>query len=128
MARQTKALLVRMTDDGHVVLDRLADEMQLPKAEIVRRAVQTLAGQGGIVAGDERVALITIAESLRAIGTNLNQIARRLNTSGEVDAEALGAALTRLIDVNAATRMQMQQLTGQTRQRMIAGISSSAAP
>ena len=122
MRQQT--LLIRIGDEDRASLDRLACELGVSRAAIIRRALSGLRGSG--IAGDldSTVPLRSLQASLLGIGRNLNQIARHLNSRGDVDAGELGAVLSRIIALNDETRRMLSRLVGTSQASMTAAIQS----
>ncbi|MGL4635796.1 MAG: CopG family transcriptional regulator [Beijerinckiaceae bacterium] len=124
MRQQT--LLIRIGDEDRASLDRLAGELGVSRAAIIRRALSALRGSG--IAGDlgSTIELKALQASLLKVGRNLNQIARHLNSAGEVEAEQLGLVLSRIIALNDATRQVLGYLASGSQVAMVTAVRSQA--
>ena len=122
MRQQT--LLIRIGDEDRAALDAAAKAFGVSRAAIIRRALGALRGRG--IAGDldSGIALKVLQASLLATGRNLNQIARQLNSRGDVDAGELGAVLSRIIVLNDETRRMLSRLVGTSQASMTVAIQS----
>jgi hypothetical protein len=99
-----QTLLVRLTEDDRVLLDRLSAAGAGSRAAIVRRALKLLAGRMVSLDPDRNRLLRDLARSYAQAGVNLNQLARRLNTSEDTDLAGLAGVLSEIIALNDATR------------------------
>lgn len=124
MTQQT--LLIRICDEDRASLDRLASELGVSRAAIIRRALSALRGNG--IAGDldSAIALKLLQGSLLGVGRNLNQIARHLNSGGEIEAERLATVLSRIIALNDETRQMLNQLVDGSQVAMLTAVQSQA--
>ena len=120
MRQQT--LLIRIGDEDRAALDTAAAALGVSRAAIIRRALGAL--RGSQIAGDleSQIELKALQASLLATGRNLNQIARHLNSRGDIDAGVLGAVLTRIIALNDETRRTLSRLVGTSQASMTAAI------
>ena len=124
MRQQT--LLIRIGDDDRAALDKVAADLGISRAAIIRRALLALRGHGIASDPDSAIALKSLQASLLGIGRNLNQIARHLNSSGEIEAERLGIVLSRIIQLNDETRQTLSRLVNVGHVAMAASVGSSA--
>jgi hypothetical protein len=99
-----QTLLVRLTEDDRVQLDRLSAAGAGSRAAIVRQALKLLAGRMVSLDPDRNRLLRDLARSYAQAGVNLNQLARRLNTTGNTDLAGLAGVLSEIIALNDATR------------------------
>ncbi|MGL4240241.1 MAG: hypothetical protein ACRCTI_03925 [Beijerinckiaceae bacterium] len=105
-----QALLIRLEDHEREALDDVARRHKLSRAAVLRQTLQMLAGAP---APHDPILLENIRELRSAFeraGVNLNQVARRLNSSDALDARTLGAVLTEIIQLNRDTRALLAAL------------------
>ena len=124
MRQQT--LLIRIGEDDRASLDRLASELGVSRAAIIRRALSALRGSGVAGDPDSAIELKALQASLLSVGRNLNQIARHLNSGGEVEAEELAVVLSRIIALNDETRQMLNHLASGSQVAMVAAVRSQA--
>jgi Bacterial mobilisation protein (MobC) len=125
MRQQT--LLIRIGDEDRVALDAAAAALGVSRAAIIRRALGAL--RGSQIAGDleSQIELKALQASMLATGRNLNQIARHLNSSRNVDAGQLAAVLSRIIALNDETRRMPSRLVETSQASLTATIQSRPA-
>jgi predicted transcriptional regulator len=102
-----QTLLIRLSDQDRALLDRLAAQGHGSRASILREALMTLSGAVSIRDPERNRLLAGLAADYAKVGMLLNQIARRLNTDGGLDAGALGKVLLRLIALTDVTRREL---------------------
>ena len=124
MKQQT--LLIRIGDEDRAALDRLASEIGVSRAAIIRRALSALRGSGIAGDPDSAIELKALQASLLSVGRNLNQIARHLNSGGEVEAEELAVVLSRIIALNDETRQMLNHLADGSQVAMVAAVRPQA--
>jgi hypothetical protein len=99
-----QTLLVRLTEDDRVLLDRLSAAGAGSRAAIVRQALKLLAGRVVSLDPNRNRLLRDLARSYAQAGVNLNQLARRLNTAADTDLAGLAGVLAEIIALNDVTR------------------------
>ena len=100
---KTPVLTFRGSWELKTALERFAAEKGVSVSEIIRRLADEAVGAGPSLFPDEVTAMKHLRGELKAIGRNLNQVARKVN-SGEVladplDAEALRTVMARVEEV-----------------------------
>ena len=104
--RRTAGLTVQLTPTERKQLGDAAKRSGVPIGEYVRRLCLRRQGTAPVVAGTQRnPAAKALADELRAIGINLNQLARVANQTGDLRREGelsmtvdrLKAAMSRVI-------------------------------
>lgn len=101
--QRTKQCLVRLTSDEYACVAEKADRAGLPTAAFLRAAALGEAGpraQRRVPA--DRQALLRILGQLGKIGSNINQIAKRLNSGGPADLPLLQEALGAYLEMRGA--------------------------
>jgi predicted transcriptional regulator len=125
MRQQT--LLIRIGDEDRAVLDAAAEALGVSRAAIIRRALGALRGSQIVGDLESQIELKALQVSMLATGRNLNQIVRHFNSSGDVDADLLGAVLSRIIALNDETRRMLSRLVETSQASMTATILSQPA-
>lgn len=91
-----QVLHTRLSRDESLLFRAFCEENGLTPSEVLRRLAREAAGFGPTYDGDTRDAIVEYARQLRAIGVNLNQIARVLNSGRTPDFPTLHAGIGRL--------------------------------
>ena len=86
----------RLSRDESVLFRMFCEESGLTSSEVLRRLAREAAGFGPTYDGEMRDAIVEYTRQLRAIGVNINQIARILNSGRTPDYPTLQAGLGRL--------------------------------
>ena len=92
---------MRLTIVEYEALTNCADNYGVSRSQVVRRLIRELVRQRPDYFGDEKIQLRDLFRGLSQAGTNLNQIARKLNTDNECDEAELEKVL-------ADTRSQLK--------------------
>lgn len=101
--QRTKQCLVRLTSDEYARVAEKADRAGLPAGAFMRAAALGEAGpraQRRVPA--DRDTLLRILGQLGKIGSNVNQIAKRLNSGGPADISLLREALAAYLEMRNA--------------------------
>jgi hypothetical protein len=101
-------LLIRLSDQERVTLDRLVAEGRGSRAAVIREALMIFANRREPRDPVRDQKLHDLSTAYAKVGVSLNQIARRLNADGGLDEAVLGEALARLIALNDATRHELR--------------------
>ena len=98
---RTHMVTVRFTDDEIARLNYICDRFNITKAEHIRSSVFRLGEKGPVfqIALDSDIARELTAQ-FGKIGSNLNQIARKLNSGKEADNEIRNAINDCISDMN----------------------------
>lgn len=93
--KRTQLVGVRLSEDEHQVLATKAAAVGVSCADLMRSA-----GLGKKVASPkvDREGALTLAKELRAVGVNLNQLAKVANASGHVEVQQELADLREVLD------------------------------
>lgn len=78
--RRTKLVQTRVSEDEFQEFERFCSVLDVSVSEGLRRAVSCCCGDGAMLTAEEREMFLKVAEEFRAIGVNLNQMARAMNT------------------------------------------------
>ncbi|TDQ15329.1 plasmid mobilization relaxosome protein MobC [Phyllobacterium brassicacearum] len=91
-----QVLHTRLSREESALFRAFCAENGLTTSEALRRFVRQAAGFGPTYDGEIRDAILEYARQLRAIGVNINQIARILNSGRTPDFPTLQAGIGRL--------------------------------
>jgi len=91
-----QVLHTRLSRDERAAFRVFCDENGLTSSEVLRRLARQAAGFGPTYDGETRDAILEYARQLKAIGVNINQIARILNSGRTPDYPTLHAGIGRL--------------------------------
>lgn len=101
--QRTKQSLVRWTVDEHARMTQKADKAGMATAAFLRAAALGDAGpRAQRRAPADKDALLRILGQLGRIGSNVNQIARRLNLGGAPDLPEIQEALSAYLEIRNA--------------------------
>jgi hypothetical protein len=99
---------VRLTAGEDAALHEIARAQNITVSDLLRRFIHAAVGLGPLVDGDDRNLLRAVRAELNAIGVNLNQIARAMNTGlvppNKLLAERLGELREGLVHLGAGLR------------------------
>ena len=95
---RTKSVRVRLSDEELAALVSYCEQNHITTSEGLRRMARAAAGFGPTFDGDARNAILEYVKQLRAIGVNLNQIARILNSGFTPDFPTLKAGIGMLTE------------------------------
>ena len=93
---KTHVIHARLSQDENLRFRAFCDENGLTVSEALRRLAREAAGFGPTFEGETRDAVRDYSKQLRAIGVNINQIARILNSGRTPDYATLQAGIGRL--------------------------------
>lgn len=99
-------MTVRMKPDEHRILSERAKEVSTSFSRyLIECGLFECRLRRGILTPEDREALHFVAFQVAKVGTNLNQIARRLNApSGRIDPSHLEAALVEIRELTGSLR------------------------
>lgn len=84
-----KTITVRVTPEEFDQFSSLSEQYGLKKSDALRRAALAALGKGPVLPMKNQKEFLKITEELRAIGVNLNQAVRAMNTGRVPDDEDL---------------------------------------
>ena len=111
----------RASEELKAAVAEFAEARGVSSSEVIRRVLDEAVGEGPSFFPDETGALLGVRSELKAIGRNLNQVARKVN-SGEVKIEPLRsdelkAVMARVDDV--ATDIQKMATSRKARRAVL---------
>ena len=126
--RSDHRLFVRVTNDERAALEAVAAELGISMSEVVRRAAVALMGAGPTLDGDERDEVAHLTGELNAVGRNLNQVARALNSGrfrDDVDMPALRDGLSQVGELLVQLAGLYHGLCADRRARLRRGVETT---
>lgn len=112
-----QVLHTRLSHEERALFRAFCAEHGLTSSEVLRRFVRQAAGFGPTYDGEMRDAIVEYTRQLRAIGVNINQIARILNSGRTPDYPTLEAGLGRLTQELIAQSEDYASLCAKARRR-----------
>lgn len=113
-----QVLHTRLSSDESAAFRAFCDDNGLTSSEVLRRLARQAAGFGPTYDGEVREAIREYARQLRAIGVNINQIARILNSGRTADYPTLQAGIGRLTRELVMQGEDYMSLCARTRKRV----------
>lgn len=96
--RRSELITLRLTADELSDLRAAAAQTGLTVADFLRRAANHMLKRGAVLEPSERAWAAGIAEELRRVGVNLNQVARAVNGGRLADTHELASELNEHIE------------------------------
>jgi hypothetical protein len=114
---KTHVIHARLSQEENLRFRMFCDENGLTASETLRRMAREAGGFGPTFDGETRNAVLDYAKQLRAIGVNINQIARILNSGRTPDYATLQAGIGRLTQELIAQDEDYVSLCARARKR-----------
>lgn len=95
---RTKVVRLRLTPEEEAGVKAFAAGRNVTVSEAMRRLAREAGGLGPTVEREDRMAIQQLSVQLRAIGVNLNQMARALNAAQIPAADSMRSLLSELIE------------------------------
>ena len=115
--RRNHVVHVRFSSPEIIDIERAAEEAGLTLSAFMRSLTLEGAGIRPFFSDDDRFVLGLLLADMRAIGVNLNQIARIANRSGRLDARVMSSQLTEIQKVIAALLLELRTYASHGGQR-----------
>ncbi|WFU05895.1 plasmid mobilization relaxosome protein MobC (plasmid) [Rhizobium sp. CB3171] len=107
-ARKERVVHVRFAVWEHVAVEHAAAAADMTVSGFMRSLALEGAGIQPFLTEDDRTILDILASEMRAIGVNLNQLARAANRAGQVDAAGVSSALINIQKIVVAVAMELR--------------------
>lgn len=122
-ARREKVAHIRFSDDEFSAVEAAAERADLSVSAFVRSLALEGAGEKPFLNPADRAIIQLLGQDMRAVGNNLNQVVRALNTGRSVDGLGLVAAVgdARAIATTVAAELAMMTRNAATARRGEAG-------
>ena len=116
---------MRLIDHEKAAFNALAETLGVPPSTLLRRMVREAVSAGPTLFKDDLGPVIDASNEVSAVGRNINQIARAIN-SGKVDiAPTVGADIRHLAAVLLALKKEMRGLVDSAKKRRIRFVSEA---
>lgn len=117
--RETKSRVVhvRLSEVEHSRLLAFCSQARRTPSEVLRRLAREAGDYGPTFEGETRAAIIAYAKQLRAIGININQVARALNAGRAPSFQSLQDGLGALTQALIQQEQDYLSLCGAVRRR-----------
>ncbi|WP_192247998.1 plasmid mobilization protein [Mesorhizobium caraganae] len=79
-SRKEKVLRMRLSTDEHAAIDKAAKAANMTMSAFLRSLLLEGAGVQPLLAEEDRAVMGFLADEMRAVGANLNQLARTMNS------------------------------------------------
>lgn len=96
---RNKVAHVRLSETEFAALSSVASAVDLSVSEILRRLARSYAGLGPSFEGETRQRIRDMTVQMRAIGVNINQVARLMNSGRVPDDEHMRVSFGLLLDL-----------------------------
>jgi uncharacterized protein (DUF1778 family) len=83
-SRKDKVVRTRLSRDEYAAVEKAAQAADMSVSAFLRSLVLEGAGVQPMLAEQDRTVMGLLADEMRAVGTNLNQVARALNGGGSI--------------------------------------------
>nr|WP_181377356.1 plasmid mobilization relaxosome protein MobC [Ochrobactrum sp. LM19]AJW30026.1 mobilization protein (MobC) [Ochrobactrum sp. LM19] len=122
-----KAVRLRLSSDEFDALTAACQAANLSVSDVLRRQARSFAGLGPSFDGETRTVIRGMTEQMRAIGVNINQVARLMN-SGRVPAdEDMQASFGMLLDLLVEQQQFLMLLCVRERQRATKSVGEAVS-
>ncbi|MCP1201114.1 plasmid mobilization relaxosome protein MobC [Notoacmeibacter sp. MSK16QG-6] len=115
--RKEKVVKMRVTPEEYEAISAAAEAADMTLSAFVRSLSLEGAGVRPMLTDEDRAIMKLLAEDMRAIGVNLNQVARHLNAGRTVSAEELSLNLRNVQVAAAASQHELARLAKRAGQR-----------
>lgn len=108
--RKDKVVRMRLSADELASIEKAAAEADMTMSAFLRSLLLDGAGVQPLLAADDRTVMGFLADEMRAVGTNLNQMVRTLNSGGSIRPADLEVNIGELQVVVAAVLAELRTL------------------
>jgi hypothetical protein len=115
--RMDRVVHARFGPSEIAAIARVSEETGMTTSAFMRSLTLEGAGVSPFFTDDDRAILDLLLSDLRAIGVNLNQLARVANSSGHVDAKAVSAQAADIQKIVAAVMLELRRFAACGAQR-----------
>lgn len=110
-SRKDKVVRMRLSADELAAIEKAASAANMTMSAFLRSLLLEGAGVQPLLAEEDRVVMGFLADEMRGVGTNLNQLARAMNSGRSVQAADLQANVGEVQVVVAAVLTELQALS-----------------
>lgn len=115
--RRYRVVHARFSAPEIAAISRVSEEAGLTISAFMRSLTLEGAGVRPFFTDDDRAILGVLLSDMRAIGVNLNQLARVANTSGHIDAEEVSSQVADIQKIVAAVMLELRSFAARGAQR-----------
>ncbi|WP_436285739.1 plasmid mobilization protein [Rhizobium sp. LjRoot258] len=115
--RKDRVVHARFSPSEIAAIARVSEEAGMTTSAFMRSLTLEGAGVRPFFTDDDRAILDLLLSDMRAIGVNLNQLARAANSSGHVDAKAISAQTADIQKIVAAVMLELRRFAARGAQR-----------
>lgn len=116
-APRDRVFHVRVSASEYEAVDALAERLELTTSSLVRMLILEGAEVSPILSDEERVLMLALRDEIRAIGVNLNQVARALNAQRQVDAAEINLNIANVDRMLRGLMIELRMLAKRGGQR-----------
>ena len=109
--RRKARLRTELSESDEERLRQAAALFDLPKAEVVRRLIRAAVGAGPALSAENALAIAALTAQTRAVGRNLSQLLRAVNTGAAVGLEDAEAVWRELYGAIVAINDELTEMT-----------------
>lgn len=109
-SRKDKVVRMRLSADELAAIENAASAADMTMSAFLRSLLLEGAGVQPLLAEDDRTVMDFLADEMRAVGTNLNQMTRALNSGGSIRPADLEANIGEVQIVVAAVLSELRTL------------------
>lgn len=109
-SRKDKVVRSRLSSEEYAAIEKAAQEAGMTVSAFLRSLLLEGAGVRPLLAEEDRTVVGFLADQMRAVGTNLNFVARALNSGGAIRPSDLDANIKEVQIVVAAVLSELRTL------------------
>ncbi|MGO4560182.1 MobC family plasmid mobilization relaxosome protein [Mesorhizobium sp. 2RAF21] len=109
-SKKDKVVRMRLSADELAAIEKAASAAEMTMSAFLRSLLLEGAGIQPLLAEQDRTVMGFLADEMRAVGTNLNQMARALNSGGSIRPADLDANIGEVQVVVAAVLSELRTL------------------
>lgn len=109
-SRKDKVVRMRLSADELAAIEKAASAADMTMSAFMRSLLLEGAGVQPMLSGEDRTVMGLLADEMRAVGSNLNQLARSLNTGGAIRSADVDANIGEIQIVVAAVLNELRTL------------------
>lgn len=110
-SRKDKVVRMRLSADALAAIEQAAQAADLTVSSFLRSLLLEGAGVQPLLAEQDRMVMGFLADEMRAVGSNLNQLARAMNSARSVQGADLQASVGEVQIVVAAVLTELRALS-----------------
>ena len=116
---KSEALRVRLITDEKEAFEALAASLEVSPSKLLRRMIHEAVGAGPALFDDGVVALVDAGNAVSAVGRNINQITRAINSGKTTIGNKEQDEIVQLAAVLVALKKELRRLISKSKTRRI---------